>query len=995
MKAALFDVKVKSELELLSVLSTSDLKAVGGEILLTWGGEALTGIIHPQVHHEVLMTVGHSPPFYFFTSGVGVDEFNKMANNLLDQMVTEHGQVSLTHLGHLHNLVPYADSRILDASSSDVKLFVSSVLLQICKSVCLSREARMQMRNFLLKGYGSPDTWSALDLVQMGDLLVVMNPEDLRGVQPTSLRLASTQLTENSRYTQFLEEIWGESDKVLYHEACSAWLGGADGADSEEGRSFYLSWRNLAQFYVLGSHLQVELVLHNLRRDTPRAMISDEDWLEKLYRRKLDPADYQSCVEANHFSDQECFRGLTLHNCISDGNPSALCRVNLIDELKSMSNLDCQSSPSFTKEECFLAFTILFRDNEPDQRDGVEPVIDLNRLYQRIMTDMKSRFDAELLSDLQKTEATLAISETQALLANHSFAVLGLDKGDLSQDQILGVLAAYRNSGNMTERQNLAIQELATDTQVRMVQELIDILDLTPQNLDLENHQFEDLVNKKTFDVYGDGLPNVEINPGSPHEVVTPSELLTSTVSSTTNVEGTTSTEAVIENNTPLATTSSPLVNPHSSLTPETTIPVTVPTTEPQGQVSTNVPNTTPEATTTVTTPVTTFSKYEPDFSMFNTLPSMEQLVLTCDCLKASGSAASALTSSIISGMSRSQVLQCFDTLGKLPWPRDAVGSVWTAIRDKVDLVEDGVGGEAQPIKRKELLLLETLNPAIAAANPDLIDFDRQNIDGISVLGRLLKADFEDLSVLMQKYMTTNSISLSNPFLNFEAASLGQLLCGLTENQWITFITSDVFSAILSSTLAHLDCAVDSSTKDHLSNLLLDKYGPTSSWTTSDLLSAGWLASCLEDSSLSSLPPHSMEGLTPSALKYLDNRQLHLLSPAQISNISPHAMSLVTLEQLMPYTEYHRRMAVRKVGGEGARVRRDLESIEEGMAEQETTTQGATPTPEPEPETTPTPEPEPTAEVTTLTPETTTASANGVFGHILILVTSVLFLGNL
>ena len=49
LKASLFGVKVENELELLSLLSTSDTKAVGGELLLTWGGRALVGITHPQV----------------------------------------------------------------------------------------------------------------------------------------------------------------------------------------------------------------------------------------------------------------------------------------------------------------------------------------------------------------------------------------------------------------------------------------------------------------------------------------------------------------------------------------------------------------------------------------------------------------------------------------------------------------------------------------------------------------------------------------------------------------------------------------------------------------------------------------------------------------------------------------------------------------------------------------------------------------------------------
>merc|ERR1711864_42877 len=123
--------------------------------------------------------------------------------------------------------------------------------------------------------------------------------------------------------------------------------------------------------------------------------------------------------------------------------------------------------------------------------------------------------------------------------------------------------------------------------------------------------------------------------------------------------------------------------------------------------------------------------------------------------------------------------------------------------------------------------------------------------------------------------------------------------------------------------------------------------------------STGWVASCLDSASLASLPAHTMEGLAPSALKQLDNRQLHLFSPLHIAYLSPHTASFIS-KQLLPHTEIHRRKAFRSVGGEGARVRRDLEAIEEEMLvldAQETRTTTILPTTvpeaEPEPETTP------------------------------------------
>jgi hypothetical protein len=37
------------QVELLSLMSTADIRAIGADVLLTWGGRILTGLTHPQV----------------------------------------------------------------------------------------------------------------------------------------------------------------------------------------------------------------------------------------------------------------------------------------------------------------------------------------------------------------------------------------------------------------------------------------------------------------------------------------------------------------------------------------------------------------------------------------------------------------------------------------------------------------------------------------------------------------------------------------------------------------------------------------------------------------------------------------------------------------------------------------------------------------------------------------------------------------------------------
>lgn len=64
----------------------------------------------------------------------------------------------------------------------------------------------------------------------------------------------------------------------------------------------------------------------------------------------------------------------------------------------------------------------------------------------------------------QKREATV-ITSTR-FPCQHQLQVLGLERGELSQEEVLSVLAEYRNSGNMTQTQNTQIQQLAVDTQI-------------------------------------------------------------------------------------------------------------------------------------------------------------------------------------------------------------------------------------------------------------------------------------------------------------------------------------------------------------------------------------------------------------------------------------------------------------------------------------------------------------------------------------------------
>merc|ERR1719480_298079 len=165
---------------------------------------------------------------------------------------------------------------------------------------------------------------------------------------------------------------------------------------------------------------------------------------------------------------------------------------------------------------------------------------DYRQVYSLVMAELSRKFSDGELNEDQKREATNIITSTQSLLANTSFQVLGLERGELSQQEVLSVLSEYRTSGNMTQTQNTQIQQLAVDTQIRMIQLLVPLLGLNKDSISMTEEQFSNLMALQTFDI-------------STPEVTTPvtvaTEELLPTVSTTTPASST-STEVSSDSST-------------------------------------------------------------------------------------------------------------------------------------------------------------------------------------------------------------------------------------------------------------------------------------------------------------------------------------------------------------------------------------------------------------------------------------------------------------
>ena len=123
---------------------------------------------------------------------------------------------------------------------------------------------------------------------------------------------------------------------------------------------------------------------------------------------------------------------------------------------------------------CFLVTLFCgrtFCDHPSKAAVGVE----LKQLYINVMNDMKEKFQGGEMNSQQKKGATEVIVETQNLLGKFSLQVLGLDVGNRNYAQIFNVLKGFKEAGNMTEEQDTAMQKLAEQTQVRMIQGILKV----------------------------------------------------------------------------------------------------------------------------------------------------------------------------------------------------------------------------------------------------------------------------------------------------------------------------------------------------------------------------------------------------------------------------------------------------------------------------------------------------------------------------------------
>ena len=152
-------------------------------------------------------------------------------------------------------------------------------------------------------------------------------------------------------------------------------------------------------------------------------------------------------------------------------------------------------------------------------------------------------------------------------------------------------------------------------------------------------------------------------------------------------------------------------------------------------------------------------------------------------------------------------------------------------------------------------------------------------------------------------------------------------MCGLTDTQWEELITSASFPSLVTAYLAPLECSLSLRASVHLSSLLVTMYGAPGSWSTSDVLSMGWLASTLSPTQLSDIPSHAIEGLTGNAVRFFSGEHWAALTPQQLKYLSPHAASFVSLKKLESMEKMTNLREIRAAIGEDPSVMEEMKEF--------------------------------------------------------------------
>merc|ERR1712168_993616 len=516
--------------------------------------------------------------------------------------------------------------------------------------------------------------------------------------------------------------------------------------------------------------------------------------------------------------------------------------------------------------------------------------VDYRVLHDTVMEKLMASFKTCLKK--KKLKAAEIIKSTQELLGNGTLITIGVDPQgvELSQADVLATIGEFKETGNLDKEQETVIVDLATDAQIRLIQKLVTLLNLTPETLAISNITLQRILNIPTFKQTELFMATAVYDFVNNATTIESLELLPTEVST---VDLTTSNVNLAE-----------IVNEEQIF---------------EQEIDTLVGVTT-EAVTKEDTSV--------DLSPKNLL-TIDRFIMNCDIIKTAGHSAAMLRRNDLLKMDEDEVNNCAEVFGALQMSTGKRAELWTAIKQVTNPlgIKTYTGGE--------MAIMDNLLPAIAESDPDYPNLREDNIDAISVLGK-------SSQLLIDEYISANSKSA---LTQLDIAALGGMLCGLDAVQWKSLVDRRLFAQNINY-IAKLDCLVDKEVgevvydylKDSLSEFfsvdlnqpqLIGEIRPNAS----SILELGWL--------MGVLPPHLFENLSPDSFCMLpatsvnNLEKLDVLTSNQLSMISPHASTVIKRSQFGQYFDVKQRSALRKSGGESPALMRTLDDYTKEMRQKD------------------------------------------------------------
>jgi len=868
-KAEAFNQTAESDIELLSLLSSSDIRAIGAEIFLSWGGDVLSKIPHPEVSYEILLKIGEEQPHLFFHNGVTYDDIKMLAAQLYNILKAKNnGIIDLSVVKKMGSLLPYLTS-MPQVSSKDLQIFFrSGYASDLHKGVCMKSDAMGRFAGLINKAFGSADTWTADELTVLGDLLVTLPEDQLYEVKPEALRKALPTLVKRSVYSNVkLPEVRGYLRPQLYYKACQLWLN--EGKSNE--KQFVSGWEKLAGWHMSGASLMTAYIPDNLTpRNIRRKRQAGSSDIPYLYEKvmevlleKVADFDEEARNKVNEVirtsneqltaatkkvlglsSDEELSRDELKeivsavrrdNEAVSKKLVMVYNRIKLTVIKKLVNLLDLTATDLFISEDLHQALIdgLPFRYKEGNllatnilnrhKRD----VSDVNfmDLHDKVMELLIQKFGD--LTPEQQEKSKHFITDSQERLGNATLILLGQDptKLSLSQADVLTIIEEGKANG-MSDEQEKGIVRIARDAQVRLIQELSSLLNMTATDLGISQPKFDEIKAMETFQ-------EVE------------KYMVTAVYDFTTSV-----------------TESSPVTTTFIS-----------------------------------NESIDTLVKNEETFihSIFTEIPKVSDIELTCDVIKTAGKSGSMITKEDIAKMSAQEVEDCIEVLGSLDYTEEKSDEIWEAMRLKL----------TSTFNEGDMVLFRNLLPAIAKKDLDRLKISHRHIDGLSVLGDVSTLSNDMITQVATKYIESKEgASLSE----LELKSLGKVLCGLTENQW-NYIDNDLLKNALPQ-LVMADCNI---TKSEVVVELKNKFDEIV--TEFNIFDLGWISSY-------TLPDvHSVDfrELPGAAVMNLGN--LTAYPAEQLAHLNPQAASMLSVTAIKDLAEVDLLTAIARASGEDAKLR--------------------------------------------------------------------------